>query len=92
MSRTAARQSDVMTLAQAAQALHRSRRWLQDWLRANPADRYGVPFYAPLGRAKLFGDADIARILDTVREQERCRLNSSRPIPRAGARAFSHAL
>ena len=68
----------LLTMAGAAEVLHKSRRWLQDWLRSNPADRYGVPFYSPLGRAKLFSDADITRILETVREQERCRLSSSR--------------
>ena len=50
----------ALTMDEAAAELHKSRRWLQDWLRVNPADRYGVPFYSPLGRAKLFSDADIA--------------------------------
>ena len=72
MSRTAA-----LTMDEAAKTLHRSRRWLQEWLRSHPTDGYGVPFYSPLGRAKLFTDADISRILETVREQERCRLSSS---------------
>jgi hypothetical protein len=65
-------------MAEAAQALHKSRRWLQDWLSKNPVDQYGTPFYSPMGRTKLFDENDLARIRAATREIERCRLSSSR--------------
>ncbi|MDR7224581.1 hypothetical protein [Aminobacter aminovorans] len=39
------------------------------------------PFYYPNGRRKLFTDADIEAIRRALREEEECRLNSSRPVP-----------
>ena len=68
----------LYTIDQAAALLRVSRRWLQDWLRDHPADAAGQPFYSPLGRGKTFDDSDLARIRATAREDERCRLNSSR--------------
>ena len=68
-----------MTMAEAARELRKSRRWLQDWLRDHPVDAAGIPFYAPLGRTKTFSVSDLERIRATAREEERCRLNSSRP-------------
>ena len=52
----------VYDMDQAAWRLHKSRRWLQDWLRDHPADQFGQPFYSPLGRTKTFDDADLVRI------------------------------
>jgi hypothetical protein len=66
----------MLTLAEAAAELRKSRRWLQDWLRDHPVDASGIPFYAPLGRAKTFDDTDLARIRAATREEERCRLSS----------------
>jgi hypothetical protein len=65
-----------MTIEEAANALHKSRRWLQDWLRLHPADAAGNPYYAPFGRTKTFDENDLARIRAAVREEERCRLSS----------------
>src|SRR5438045_7317618 len=81
----------ALTMSEAATELRKSRRWLQDWLRDHPVDRYGVPFYSPLGRAKLFGEADLNRILETAREEERCRLNSSRRLRDVGRRTTQSA-
>src|ERR1700686_4613791 len=69
----------ALTLSEAATELRKSRRWLQAWLALHPADAAGVPFYAPLGRTKTFSDSDLDRIRATAREEERCRLTSSRP-------------
>src|SRR5262245_49418657 len=70
--------SSVYNMDEAARMLHKSRRWLQDWLRANPADATGHPFYTPLGRTKTFDANDIVRMRALAKEQERCRLSSSR--------------
>ena len=68
----------VYDMDQAADRLHKSRRWLQDWLRGHPADQFGQPFYSPMGRTKTFDDADLVRIRAAAKEDERCRLNSFR--------------
>ena len=65
-----------LTMDQAAARLHKSRRWLQDWLRDHPTDRYGEPFYVRLGRTKIFDENDVGRIMEAAREEERCRLGS----------------
>lgn len=54
--------TDRLTIDEAASELHKTRRWLVDWLRDHPADSRGLPYYAALGRTKLFHPDDIARI------------------------------
>src|SRR5262245_34311180 len=66
----------VYNMDEAAERLHKSRRWLQDWLRENPVDERGQPYYSPLGR----DDHDLERIRAAAKEEERCRLSSSRRV------------
>jgi len=58
--------SPFLTMDDTASRLHKSRRWLQDWLRNHPVDRNGEPFYTPLGRTKTFDERDIQRIRDAL--------------------------
>jgi hypothetical protein len=53
-------------------------RKLQEWLRKHPCDVYGEPFYGRMGRTKTFDENDLVRIRAATKEEERCRLNSSR--------------
>src|SRR5262249_49425833 len=57
----------VYSMDEAAARLHKSRRWLQDWLRDHPVDGRGEPFYSPLGRTKTFDDHDLERIRASAR-------------------------
>lgn len=70
--------AQTLTLAQAAQHLHKSTRWLREWLRLNPHDGQGQPFCTPVGRDRIFHRADIARIEATMREKITCRSASGR--------------
>src|ERR1035437_468432 len=62
----------------AAHALGWGRRSLQEFLKNTPADKAGTPYYYPNGNRKLFTERDIERIRAARREEERCRLSSSR--------------
>jgi hypothetical protein len=68
----------AQTLQEAAEQLRKSPRWLQDWLRTNPMDREGEPYYTPVGRDKIFHECDIARIERALRGELQCRSNSGR--------------
>jgi hypothetical protein len=84
------REAVYYTIDGAAERLHKSRRWLQDWLRGHPADRFGTAFYAQLGRTKLFTDEGLSRLLAACMEDQRCHLSSSRRV-RAGASSGGYA-
>lgn len=51
-----------LTIPQAAERLRRSPRWLMEYLRKNPHDQRGEPFYTQRGRDKLFTSDDITRL------------------------------
>jgi hypothetical protein len=58
--------SEYLKLNQVAARLHKSGRWLQDYLRQNPCDQTGKPFYRLAGRSRLFTEADITRIYESL--------------------------
>ena len=66
------------SLTEAADELGVSRGWLQKFLRAQPVDTDGVPFYFPVGNRKKFTERDLERLIETIRDRERQRLESSR--------------
>src|SRR3954462_3529965 len=66
----------ALTLVEAAAELRMSKRWLEQWLAKHPVDAAGNPFYVPMGRKKTFEPADITRIRESIRGEERCRLSS----------------
>src|SRR3990167_2124382 len=59
--------AEFYTMEEVATGLHKSRRWLQDFLRDHP-------YYRMAGRTKLFSDGDVARIVEALP----CPSNSSR--------------
>ena len=58
----------VYTMDDVAERLHKSRRWLQDFIQE-------YPFYRLAGRTKLFTEGDIARLIEALP----CPGSSSRP-------------
>lgn len=68
----------AQTLDEAAAELRKSARWLQEWLRKHPRDNDGEPYFTPVGRDKIFHQADIARIERALREGIQCRSDSGR--------------
>lgn len=76
------------TIVEAAQILGWSRRSLQVFLRDNPCDDAGVPFYYPNGNRKLFTGRDVERIRAFTREQERRRLDEMRRPRRTARKRF----
>jgi hypothetical protein len=63
-----------------AQRLHKSRRWLQDFVRDHP-------FYRLAGRTKLFTEGDIARLVEALP----CPSSSSRRAKAARRTGMSEA-
>jgi hypothetical protein len=78
------------TLEEAAKELRKTRRWLNEWLRAHPFDSEGEPFFTPVGRDKILHQSDIARIELALRGELKCRSGSVRRAP-AGRRTTKSA-
>jgi hypothetical protein len=66
------------TIAEAAERLRKTKRWLMEWLRSHPADLDGELYYTPVGRDKILHDRDIARIELALRGELKCRSHSGR--------------
>jgi hypothetical protein len=73
--------SHPLTIAETADRLRKSKRWLLEWLRKHPADKDGQPYYTPVGRDKIFHQADIARIEIALRGGIQCHSVSGRRAP-----------
>ena len=59
------------TDGEVAARIHRSKRWLSDWLRDNPVDpKTGEPLYALASRTKLFTAEHIVLIVDAILSEE----------------------
>jgi hypothetical protein len=68
----------VLTLDEVACLMHKSRRWLREWLRDNPRDAYDRPLFGEAGRTLLFTQAHVQRIVETLP----CPSSLSRPVKR----------
>jgi hypothetical protein len=55
-------QTPYKLIHEAAADLRTGARSLRDWLKKNPRDAQGVPFYGGFGRNKLFTAGDVERI------------------------------
>jgi hypothetical protein len=75
----------VYTMDEVAEHLRKSRRWLQDFLHANP----GCYFLA--GRTKLFSQRDVAKIEAILRASTPCPSSFSRQR-KAGRRSTASAV
>jgi hypothetical protein len=73
--------TERLTMDEAAAELRKKPRWFREWLRKHPADKSGEPYFTPVGRDKIFHQADIARIEFALREGVKCRSSSGRRAP-----------
>lgn len=55
-----------LTIPEAAERLRRSPRWLMEYLRKNPLDWNGIPFFVQMGRDKKFSEDDITRLMIAI--------------------------
>ena len=56
----------LLTIDQVADQLHKSRRWLRDWLREHPEDAPGRTLYRLAGRTKLFTEQQLNYIIEAL--------------------------
>jgi hypothetical protein len=62
--------TSLFTIDQAAERLRKSRKWLQEWLCKHPSSWSGMPYYAAIGRTKLFTDENIRWIALAIEDQK----------------------
>jgi|SRR5216684_8006024 len=73
----------AFNLTTVAARLDVTRRFLTDWLRRHPWDKFGQPYYSAIaGKKKLFTESDIARIFAALPKPQAqpCPSSSVRPI------------
>lgn len=56
----------LLTMDEAAERLRKTPRWLGEWLREHPADRWGDGLYREAGRTKLFTEQDVERVREAI--------------------------
>src|SRR6266705_3539813 len=56
----------LLTVEEVAQRLHKSPRWLQDFLRDHPTGPDGRPFFRLAGRTRLFSESDVGRLYEAL--------------------------
>jgi hypothetical protein len=62
--------TSLFTIDQAAERLRKSGKWLQEWLCEHPTSWSGMPYYAAIGRTKLFTDENIRWIARAIEDQK----------------------
>jgi hypothetical protein len=62
--------TSLFTIDQVAERLRKSRKWLQEWLCEHPTSWSGMPYYAAIGRTKLFTDENIRWIARAIEDQK----------------------
>ena len=63
---TAAALTHIYTVDEVADRLHKTRRWLMDWLRIHTHDQRGNPLFKLAGRSKVITDEHIQRIIEAL--------------------------
>lgn len=60
----------VLTLDEVADLIHKSRRWLREWLRDNPRDAYDRPLFGMAGRTLLFTEMQVQRLTEALKNAD----------------------
>ena len=60
----------VLTLDEVANLIHKSRRWLREWLRDNPRDAYDRPLFGMAGRTLLFTEMQVQRLTEALKNAD----------------------
>jgi len=80
----------AFNLTTVAVRLDVTRRFLVDWLRRHPWDKFGQPYYSAIaGKKKLFIEADIARIFAALPKPPSRRPQEAQPCPSSSVRPIA---
>src|SRR5579864_4852239 len=79
-----------LTIVEVADRLRLRPKRLMKWLRENPCDQHGEPFFGRVGQDRLFTEADVGRIFAAFRrEVARCSNSTRRATARTVVGAFA---